>query len=246
MIWFVWACTLLAVLLIPLANRLVDRLPDHQRLGGPPRCLDCQQPLPRQPLMPDQPCPHCRSLPGGRPLLLALGLVGLVGLAGWRWSDPWQAGAGLLALWVLWLLFWTDLETLRLPDALTWPLAATGVAANILLTLLHAPSWTSPSASLLGLVLGYFGLWAFAWGWRWWRGETGMGGGDIKLFAAVGAWLGPSALPGVLMLAAAGASLVAIWLLLRGVNRAAVLPFGPALALAGGWALLGGWIAFGA
>lgn len=135
--------------------------------------------------------------------------------------------------WSLLALAWIDAETMLLPDALTLPLIPAGLLAAAWLEpdLLtdHAIAAAAGFAMLRGLGLAY----------RWLRGRDGLGEGDAKLLAALGAWVGLAGLPFVLLGAALTGLLWALLLHLRGdaVTATTALPFGPFLALAG-WAVL--------
>ena len=152
--------------------------------------------------------------------------------------------AGMLALavfgWALILLALIDARHLWLPDAITLPLAACGLAAALVLPLSDIGPDLGQRA--LGLVLGWLALEALRRGYRLLRHSEGMGGGDPKLLGAIGAWLGASALPMVVLAAA----LIGIaWVLIqaargRPAGGTTPIPLGTMLALA---AL--GWIAAG-
>jgi leader peptidase (prepilin peptidase) / N-methyltransferase len=133
----------------------------------------------------------------------------------------------LLGWWLL-ALGWIDLRRWLLPDVLTLPLVLLGLAEA---------AWFDPaelSDRALGAVCGYLVLRLIAWLYRMVRGADGLGGGDAKLLAAAGAWVGVSGLPSVLAGAACGGLVVAGALALRGMklSRNSALPFGPFLALA--------------
>jgi leader peptidase (prepilin peptidase)/N-methyltransferase len=129
-------------------------------------------------------------------------------------------------------LAWIDLRAMILPDVLTLPLLAAGLATT---------GMSRPDAladHLLAAALGYLTLATVAWAYRRFRGRDGMGMGDAKLLAAIGAWLGLGLLPVALLLAAcaglaaaAGAALIG-----KRVTAATAIPFGPFLALSG-WLL---------
>jgi leader peptidase (prepilin peptidase)/N-methyltransferase len=153
---------------------------------------------------------------------LAVALFALAADGGGRiWLDC------LLGWWLL-ALAWIDARCWLLPDALTLPLVLVGLVA--------AAAFASDAlfARVLGAALGYSVLQAVAWLYKRLRGRDGLGGGDAKLLAAAGAWVGASALPSVVFVAAAAALAAALLLRLRGIRLAAhsALPFGPFLALA--------------
>ncbi|MDD2876664.1 MAG: prepilin peptidase [Acidiphilium sp.] len=128
----------------------------------------------------------------------------------------------------LFTLAWIDAETMRLPDAITLPLLLAG--------LLDCAWFDRPSlaAHAAAAALAYLGLRALGWAYRRSRGVEGLGAGDAKLFAAGGAWLGPAALPDVLVLAGLFGIIGFGILIARGGTLAlrSRIPFGPALALA--------------
>ncbi|WP_259946200.1 A24 family peptidase [Jannaschia sp. W003] len=124
---------------------------------------------------------------------------------------------------------WHDRRTRRLPDRLTLPLAAAGLA------LAAARTGGVPVAELAGLAIGFGTFWLFGALFYRLRGVDGLGLGDAKLFGAAGAWLGAEALPVVLIAATAPALL---WAVARDVERGTALAFGPWLA--GGFLLV--WI----
>ena len=133
----------------------------------------------------------------------------------------------LLGWWLL-TLGWIDLRRWLLPDVLTLPLVLAGLVAAAVFD----PAGLMQRA--LGAALGYTSLAAVAALYRKLRGREGLGGGDAKLLAASGAWVGAAALPQVILLAALSALLVAAGLRLTGVRLRAssAVPFGPFLALA--------------
>lgn len=130
-------------------------------------------------------------------------------------------------------LAFIDLDTQLLPDDLTQPLLWAGIAAAAL-------GWTrlSLEASVFGAIAGYLALWLVHHAYRLVRGREGMGAGDFKLLAALGAWLGWPLIPSVVLLSSAVGALVGLALIaFRDHDRQVPIPFGPYLA-AGGVAAL--------
>jgi len=153
----------------------------------------------------------------------------------------WRFGAtlpGLLALFFTWMLIAAsgiDLRTHLLPDNLTQPLLWIGLLAALAKVFIH------PQAAILGAVFGYLSLWSIYQLFKLLTGKEGMGYGDFKLLAALGAWMGPVALlPIVLISSLIGAIAGSIYLAVRGKERGAPIPFGPYLAIAGWIWLLAG------
>jgi leader peptidase (prepilin peptidase)/N-methyltransferase len=164
---------------------------------------------------------HVPALPGHA----TLGLTALIlpGSAGWGPPLAWALwGSALLAL------AWIDWDSTWLPDGLTQPLVWGGLLAAQL-------GWTpvSLSQALTGAMLGYLSLWSVATVFRWVTGQEGMGGGDFKLLAALGAWLGPWLLIPLVLLASLGGLVAGLALRLRGQLRdGRYVPFGPFLVAA--------------
>jgi leader peptidase (prepilin peptidase)/N-methyltransferase len=142
---------------------------------------------------------------------------------------------GLVFAWALIALTFIDLDTQLLPDDITLPLLWIGLIANAFGTYVDLRS------AVFGAVGGYLLLWGVYWGFRLVAGKEGMGFGDFKLLAAIGAWTGWQVLP-VAILVSAGLGAVigsaALWLSKKGFGTR--IPFGPYLALGGFVSLLWG------
>jgi leader peptidase (prepilin peptidase)/N-methyltransferase len=198
-------------------------------------------------------CPHCgHKLAAWEnvPLFSFLLLRGKCRACGTRisWQYPlvelltavlfaacvWRFGTGLpgaLALCftaALVALAGIDLRTTLLPDAITLPLLWLGLLASLVTV------FVDPVQALLGAAFGYLSLWSVYWLFKLVTGKEGMGAGDFKLLAALGAWCGVASLLGILLVSSAvGAVIGGAWLLLRGKDRSTQIPFGPYLAIAG-------------
>jgi leader peptidase (prepilin peptidase)/N-methyltransferase len=136
---------------------------------------------------------------------------------------------GLLILVLLYLAY-IDWHTFRLPNVITLPLIFLGLAFNWVSEL----RFTSPSSAFIGAFLGYTMLWALNAGYRLLKNRNGIGMGDAKLLAALGAYLGWSSLPSILLVASIAGILGGItWLKWRGHQLQQAFPFGPFLAIAG-------------
>jgi leader peptidase (prepilin peptidase)/N-methyltransferase len=141
----------------------------------------------------------------------------------------------MLFIWFTIALAFIDHETGLLPDSLTLPLVWLGVLVNLAGAFVPLPD------AVVGAVAGYLSLWLVYWGFKLLTGKEGMGYGDFKLFAALGAWLGwQMLLPIILLAAFTGAVLGILMIALRGRDRNIPIPFGPYLAAAGWIALLWG------
>ncbi|MBP6116813.1 MAG: prepilin peptidase [Neisseriaceae bacterium] len=148
-----------------------------------------------------------------------------LGFVAWRFGVGWPALWG--AAFSLWLLMMSaiDARTRLLPDGLTLSCLWLGLSSHLVRGDLGALA-----EGVWGVLLGYGVLWGAAWVFKRLTAQEGMGHGDFKLFAALGAWLGWVALPWVLFLAA---GLGVLWALASGRGHRAAIPFGPSLALAG-------------
>ena len=214
---------------------IADRLPEGSGVVlGRSRCDSCAAELRWFELMPIASwvaqkgrCRNCNARIGWAPLgaelaALAVALWALAALPERAWL------AGLAFGWTLLLLALIDLRTMRLPDLLTMPLLAGGLLAGSALSPDRLPEHA------LGAAAGFASLAALALLYQRARGRAGLGGGDAKLFAAIGAWIGWTALPSALLFAGVAGLVHAACRgrgRLRGSDR---IPFGPALAL-GGW-----------
>jgi leader peptidase (prepilin peptidase)/N-methyltransferase len=175
-------------------------------------------------------CAHCgHKISVQYPLVeLTSGLLTL--LAAWKFGASSAAFAAMIFSWVLLAAAVIDLKTTLLPDILTIPLMWLG----LLLALLGVGSALSLQAAVIGAMVGYLALWSVYWAFKLATGREGMGYGDFKLLAALGAWLGWQQLPLVLVLSAGVGAVVgvAMVLFLRHDKRIPI-PFGPYLASAG-------------
>ena len=146
-----------------------------------------------------------------------------------------QLAAALALTWALVALSVIDLRTQLLPDAITLPLLWLGLLLSL------RGTFVPPAASIVGAAAGYLSLWLVYHAFRLATGKEGMGHGDFKLLAALGAWFGWQALPMLVLLSAVVGAIVGIGLIvLRGHDRNVPIPFGPYLALAGWLVLVGG------
>ena len=185
-------------------------------------------------------CAHCGTGISPRyPLVEAAGCV-LGAVVVWVLGPTWQAAAALPLVWTLLALAVIDFEQQQLPDALTLTLLWTGLLLS-LVQINGGALLTDVRSSVIGAAAGYLSLWSVYWVFRLITGKEGMGYGDFKLLAALGAWLGWQSLPLIIVLSAAvGASVGIAGVLLLGRSRSVPIPFGPYLAAAGLVALLWG------
>lgn len=153
----------------------------------------------------------------------------------WHFGFGWPAFGALLLTWTLVPLTAIDFEHQLLPDKLTLPLLWLGLVFNL------GQNYTSLQSAVIGAIAGYLSLWCVFHGFKLLTGKEGMGFGDFKLFAALGAWLGWQMLPTIILLAAATGAVTGISLIIsRRLQQGVPMPFGPFLAAAGWIALLWG------
>lgn len=161
------------------------------------------------------------------PLIEAL--TGLLSAAcAWHFGFGPHLAAALLITWALVALAMIDLRTMLLPDIITIPLLWLGLLASLL------PVFADTTSAIVGAAAGYLSLWSVYHLFRLLTGKEGMGYGDFKLLAALGAWLGWAALPGIILLSSLAGAVVGISLIvLRRRSSELPIPFGPYLAAAG-------------
>jgi leader peptidase (prepilin peptidase)/N-methyltransferase len=169
------------------------------------------------------------------------GVVALASLVvAWVFGPSWQTLAALFFTWTLIPLALIDFDTKLLPDSMTLPLMWAGIVLS-LIAVDGMPVFVDLRSSVIGAAAGYLSLWSVYQLFKLATGKEGMGYGDFKLLAAIGAWLGWQVLPLVILLSAAVGSVVGIGLIaFGGRSRQATIPFGPYLAAAGWIALLWG------
>lgn len=178
------------------------------------RCASCQKAIsPRYPA-----------------IELLTGIATLAILA--QFGFTWLGLATALYTWILIAATFIDFDTQLLPDQLTLPLLWLGLLTNAF------DGITDLNTAVFGAITGYLFLWGTYWGFKLITGKEGMGYGDFKLFAAIGAWLGWQILPGAILIASlAGLVYALISLLMRKRVRTEPIPFGPFLAVSG-WVCL--------
>ena len=180
-------------------------------------------------------CAHCSVAIGVQYPLVEAASGLLAGIVAWKLGFGWPAMAALLFTWTLLAASVIDLHHQLLPDDLTLPLLWLGLLAALF------GLGTDLRSAVIGAMAGYLSLWLVYQGFRLLTGKEGMGHGDFKLLAALGAWTGWQYLITIVLLSSlVGAICGLALILLRGRARGAPLPFGPFLAAAGWIALLWG------
>jgi len=175
-------------------------------------------------------CRHCGERISVQYPLVEIASAALAGITLWHFGPGWPAALGVLFSWILLAAAVIDLRTTLLPDDLTLPLLWLGLLAAA-----AGAGFASPVDAIIGAAAGYLLLWTLYHVFRLLTGKEGMGYGDFKLLAALGAWTGWQGLPLIILLSSAVGAVIGIGMILfRGQDRAIPIPFGPFLA-AGGW-----------
>ncbi len=242
---FVLASGLLGLIFGSFANVCVHRIPRRQSVAWPAsHCPTCAHDIDWFDNIPilswlwlKGRCRHCGAAIAWRyPMLELVMGISWAALA-WHFGPSLQCLEAVILFFLLWVLTVIDLETGLLPNALTFPGIAMGLGLS---------AWTGGLAGLIdgliGAVAGYGIFWAVARIFLLLTGREGMGYGDFKLLAMLGAFMGWQALPFIIFASSfAGAIIGSVFLLLSRKGMRAEIPFGPYLALAGMvWFLWGG------
>lgn len=259
-------CALLGLFVGSFLNVVIHRLPlmmerEWQAEAAALRGEEPSTPQPRFNLAtPRSRCPHCGHLIGalenipvvsylllrGRcrhcdgPISVRYPLIEVM-CAALSWFTAYHFGFGLagwgalIFVWALIALCFIDLDTQLLPDSITLPLLWLGLLLNL------SGTYTDLSSAVVGASAGYLTLWSVYWLFKLTTGKEGMGYGDFKLLAALGAWMGWQVLPLTILLSSAVGAIVGVALIvLRRHGREIPIPFGPYLAAAGLLALYWG------
>lgn len=165
----------------------------------------------------------------------------LSAVVAWKFGFTWYTGAALVLTWTLVALSCIDIDLQLLPDNLTLPLLWLGLLISLVGPQDGVGLPPDPQSAIIGAVAGYLSLWSVYQLFKLITGKEGMGYGDFKLLAALGAWLGWQMLLLIVMLSALAGSVVGIAnIVIRGRDRQLPIPFGPYLAVAGWIALMWG------
>jgi leader peptidase (prepilin peptidase) / N-methyltransferase len=173
-------------------------------------------------------CRYCKAPISAQYPFVELLTAVLSAIIVWKFGPTWAAAAGLFLTWVLIAASGIDMRTQLLPDQLTLPPLWLGLLISLI------PVFVDPKAAILGAAIGYLSLWSVYWLFKLLTGKEGMGFGDFKLLAVMGAWMGPGALlPIILLSSLVGALIGGAMIALRKHERELPMPFGPYIAMAG-------------
>lgn len=186
-------------------------------------------------------CAKCSAKISARYPIVEFVTAAMSAMVAWKFGFHWYTGAALVLTWFLIALTVIDFDTQLLPDNMTLPLMWIGLLLSLAGTVPELGMPPDMKSSILGAVAGYLSLWSVYQLFKLVTGKEGMGYGDFKLFAALGAWMGWQMLPLIILLSAFTGAVVGIVLIVaRGRDRNIPIPFGPYLAAAGWIALMWG------
>ena len=262
---FVFLCSVIGLMVGSFLNVVIHRLPKMMERTWRHQCAELQgiepKVLPAYNIAtPRSMCPNCEhkiTALENIPVLSYLFLKGrcsqcqkkvslrypiveiltsiLSGYIAWHFGVGLLTFAALIFVWAMIVLAAIDFDTQLLPDDITLPLLWLGLLINL------NNGFTSIQFAIVGAVIGYLILWSIYWVFKLMTGKEGMGYGDFKLLAAIGAWFGWSMLPLVILLSSMVGAIIGIWLMFASEHKKDVpIPFGPYLAIGGVVALFWG------
>lgn len=180
-------------------------------------------------------CANCKSSISARYPLVEFMTAVLAATTAWHFGPGWEALLAIVLTMTLLSITMIDAGTQLIPDAIVLPLMWLGLAMSLYHPLPGATTlFIEPSDAIVGAMAGYLSLWSVFWLFKLVTGKDGMGYGDFKLLAALGAWLGWQQLPMIILMSAVvGVALNVGMIITRGKDRSIPIPFGPYLAGAG-------------
>ncbi len=181
-------------------------------------------------------CANCRETISARYPIVELVTGVLAGWCAWRFGFGWEAVMAIVMTCALVAISLIDIDHQLIPDSIVLPLMWIGLLMSLIAPMAGAETlFVSPRDAIVGAAAGYLSLWAVYQLFKLVTGKEGMGYGDFKLLAALGAWLGPwPALPMIILLSAVVGAVAGIaMIVILGRDRQLPIPFGPYLAAAG-------------
>jgi len=173
-------------------------------------------------------CRACKSPISLRYPLIEILTAALLGAVSWKFGYSYTTLFAAIFVFALITLTFIDFDTQLLPDDITMPLIWLGLMFNL------NDGFTDLKSAVIGAMAGYLVLWSVFWLFKLLRGKEGMGYGDFKLLAAIGAWFGWQLLPAVILLSSTLGALIGIgFILLTQRDKNIPMPFGPYLAIGG-------------
>ena len=187
-------------------------------------------------------CANCKkSISARYPLVETLTAV-LAAMCAWRFGFGWEAAMAIAMTFALVAITMIDADTQLIPDSIVLPLLWIGLLMSLFHPMPGSESlFIAPRDAIVGAIAGYLSLWTVYQLFKLVTGKEGMGYGDFKLLAALGAWLGWQQLPMIILMSALVGAIVGISMMVfRGHKRSTPIPFGPYLAAAGWITMLWG------
>ena len=180
-------------------------------------------------------CANCKKAIAVRYPLVELLTAVLAGVCAWHFGFGWEAFMAIGLTCALVAISLIDVDHQLIPDSIVYPLLWAGLAMSLFHPLPDAETlFIAPREAIIGALAGYLSLWSVYQLFKMVTGKEGMGYGDFKLLAALGAWLGWEALPTIILMSAVVGAVIGIAMIVfRGRDRQLPIPFGPYLAAAG-------------
>jgi len=180
-------------------------------------------------------CANCQADISVRYPLVEISTAVLAAVCAWRYGFGWEALLTIGMTFTLIAISMIDIDHQLIPDSIVLPLLWIGLAISLWHPVEGAETlFIPPKHAIIGALAGYISLWSVYWIFKIVTGKEGMGYGDFKLLAALGAWLGWQSLPIIVLMSAVVGALVGVALIvLRKRDRSIPMPFGPYLAAAG-------------
>ena len=187
-------------------------------------------------------CANCQSTISLRYPLIEFFTALLTAMVAWRFGFGWEALAAILLTWSFIAISVIDFDHHIIPDSISLPLVWVGLALSLFHPVANAEVlFIEPKTAIIGALAGYLSLWSVYQLFKMLTGKEGMGYGDFKMLAVVGAWLGwQMILPVILFSAIVGAVTGIMLIVIQGRDRSTPIPFGPYLAAAGWIAMMWG------